>query len=312
MHTGSTIVLTAQQAAAKMAAHAMFDYPARLKAHKQGYEPDDLPRFKRGIAGIGIAADVLRIYVVPEVKPQSEAPEQIEGMRTEIIHTTGFKAFTLARQTELSPVPCGVSVGHHNITAGTLGCLVEVPGGQRMLSNNHVLADSNSGKPGDKILQPGASDGGTRSIGELEDFEPLVFGGAPNHIDAAIATLFDAPGATSRIMALGKHANPPVSAALDQDVAKHGRTTGLTFGKVVDLSFDGNVSYNGKVAYFENQIAIVGNSGAFSDGGDSGSLVVDTPGGHPVGLLFAGDSLHTLANPIELVLNRFGATVVAA
>ena len=49
-----------------------------------------------------------------------------------------------------------------------------------------------------------------------------------------------------------------------------------------------------------------------SDGGDSGSLVVDIPGGHPVGLLFAGDSLHTLANPIELVLNRFGATVVAA
>ena len=282
-------------------------------SNERGVEPrDDVPRFRPGISGIGIAGDVLRIYVELEAAAEIEAPDEIEGLRTQVVHTTGFNALAPVRQTELTPVPCGVSVGHQSVTAGTLGCLVDVPGGQRMLSNNHVLANSNSGHPGDTILQPGATDSGIRPIGELDDFEPLRFGGVPNRIDAAIATLFDDPGATSRIMALGKHTNPPISAILGQDVAKHGRTTGLTFGKVVDISFDGNVNYDGKVAYFEDQIAIEGSGGAFSDGGDSGSLVVDIPGGHPVGLLFAGDSLHTLANPIELVLNRFGATVIEA
>lgn len=306
-------MLTAQQVAAKQAAHARFDCLVRIMSNERGFEPrDDVPRFKPGISGIGIAGDVLRIYVELEAAAEIEAPDEIEGLRTQVVHTTGFNALAPVRQTELSPVPCGVSVGHQSVTAGTLGCLVDVPGGQRMLSNNHVLANSNSGHPGDTILQPGATDSGVRAIGELDDFEPLRFGGVPNHIDAAIATLFDDPGATSRIMVLGKHTNPPVSATLGQDVAKHGRTTGLTFGKVVDISFDGNVNYDGKVAYFEDQIAIEGSRGDFSDGGDSGSLVVDIPGGHPVGLLFAGDSLHTLANPIELVLNRFGATVIEA
>ena len=93
---------------------------------------------------------------------------------------------------------------------------------------------------------------------------------------------------------------------------EHGRTTGLTFGTVVDISFDGIVTVDGRPAYFEDQIAIVGTHRFFSKGGDSGSLILDNPGSHPVGLLFAGDNTHTLANPIQAVLNRFGATIVTA
>ncbi|MBT8395725.1 MAG: hypothetical protein KJN92_02110, partial [Gemmatimonadetes bacterium] len=53
--------------------------------------------------------------------------------------------------------------------------------------------------------------------------------------------------------------------------------------------------------------------GSFSTGGDSGSLVV-TKGllaadRRPVGLLFAGSSNNTIANPIDLVLDRFGVQV---
>ena len=113
-------------------------------------------------------------------------------------------------------------------------------------------------------------------------------------------------------MTIGRPANPPVPVFLNQSVAKHGRTTGLTFGTVVDVSFDGNVSIDGQVAYFENQIAIAGTYGSFSEVGDSGSLILDNPGSHPVGLLFAGDATHTLVNPIQAVLNRFGATIVTA
>ncbi len=51
----------------------------------------------------------------------------------------------------------------------------------------------------------------------------------------------------------------------------------------------------------------------FSAGGDSGSLIV-TKGllmgdRRPVGLLFAGTATTTIANPIDLVLNRFGIEI---
>ena len=110
-------------------------------------------------------------------------------------------------------------------------------------------------------------------------------------------------------MTIGLPANPPVAPFVGQSVVKHGRTTGLTFGSVVDTSLDGNVHYNGGVAYFEDQIVVVGNTGPFSESGDSGSLVLDTSDPHPVGLLFAGDDSQAIADPIRSVLNRFGATV---
>src|SRR6185312_2014289 len=48
----------------------------------------------------------------------------------------------------------------------------------------------------------------------------------------------------------------------------------------------------------------------FSNGGDSGSLIVgDDANLNPVGLLFAGSSTITIANRIDLVLNRFGVTI---
>jgi hypothetical protein len=209
-----------------------------------------------------------------------------------------------------------VSTGHDQITAGTLGCLVDIPNARCILSNNHVLANSNAANLGDQIMQPGPHDATptnqSRRIATLTDFEPFVFGASVNHIDAAIATLDDSILAVPGIMTIGPPVNPPVPAFLNQSVAKHGRTTGLTFGTVVDISFDGNVHVNGQLAYFEDQIGIVGTYGSFSEPGDSGSLILDNPGSHPVGLLFAGDHTQTLANPIQAVLTRFGATIVAA
>ncbi|MHC4622237.1 MAG: hypothetical protein ACYTEQ_31270, partial [Planctomycetota bacterium] len=42
------------------------------------------------------------------------------------------------------PVPIGVSTGHPNITAGTIGCRVRKNGEVYALSNNHVYADENN------------------------------------------------------------------------------------------------------------------------------------------------------------------------
>ena len=316
-------MLSAQQAAAKEAAHRQFDYPPRIAAeeHVDLQGRDDLPRFRPGVVGIGIAGDSLRVYVLEHLATDLRTPDEIEGLRTHRVLTTGFHDLVAPRRARLSPTPCGVSIGHarpagHSqviASTGTLGCLVDTPVGRCILSNNHVLVASNAASLGDHILQPSLSDGSSSNtparIATLTDFEPLTFGSAVNRMDAAIAALDNVGLATPGIMTIGPPVNPPVAPFLGQPVVKHGRTTGLTFGSVVDTSFDGIVHYDGTVAYFEEQIVVANEAGPFSERGDSGSLILDTSGPHPVGLLFAGDDSQTIANPIQFVLNRFGATV---
>ncbi|HZO89600.1 MAG TPA: hypothetical protein VFB38_14830 [Chthonomonadaceae bacterium] len=108
---------------------------------------------------------------------------------------------------------------------------------------------------------------------------------------------------------IGRIVNPPVPAALYRSVRKHGRTTRHTVGVVTDISASIRVRYGKQVAPFDNQIAIIGAGGAFSSGGDSGSLIVDAVNLNPVALLFAGGST-TFANPIGIVLARFSATIL--
>ena len=67
---------------------------------------------------------------------------------------------------------CGVSIGHPNIGAGTLGCLVEKGGNHYILSNNHVLANSNDATPGDPVIQPGQEEGGTSPEDNIAILEP--------------------------------------------------------------------------------------------------------------------------------------------
>ena len=89
------------------------------------------------------------------------------------------------------PAPSGISIGHPNVTAGTLGCLVtdNTDGSLCILSNNHVLADANSASLGDASIQPGDADGGSSpadDIATLKRFVMVDCAGS-NRIDAAIA-----------------------------------------------------------------------------------------------------------------------------
>ena len=100
------------------------------------------------------------------------------------------------------------------------------------------------------------------------------------------------------------------SADLGMAVQKYGRTTGLTAGAITGINATVRVRYSSGSARFVGQIII--GPGGFSAGGDSGSLVVIQNGKNarkPVGLLFAGSTSFTVANPIDPVLTRFGVTV---
>jgi hypothetical protein len=229
------------------------------------------------------------------------------------------------------PAPLGFSVGHPDITAGSIGArVVDGSGNVLILSNNHVLANSNSGSIGDPIWQPGAFDGGTASdqIATLFAFERIKFTSrARNTMDAAIA-LSSAADVGNSTPAAGGYGVPAAtvygdgdgdgmfddrSDLLNLDVQKYGRTSGLTTGRITDINATVTVCYEAvifctKAARYIDQL-IVGVPG-FSDGGDSGSLIVSNDGNNqPVGLLFAGSSTATIANRIDRVLDRFDVTI---
>ncbi len=216
------------------------------------------------------------------------------------------------------PVPIGVSTGHPNITAGTIGCRVTNGTNVYALSNNHVYADENLSNIGDNVLQPGAYDGGAASadtIGTLEAFVNIDFNGNNNTVDAAIALCSEGTlGNATPSDGYGMPKSETAIAYINQPVKKYGRTTGLTKGRVYAISATVDVGYDSGVARFVNQIIIT--PGGFSAGGDSGSLiVVDGKGRNkaddrkPVGLLFAGSDFITIANPIDDVLGAFNMAI---
>jgi len=217
------------------------------------------------------------------------------------------------------PVPIGVSTGHPGVTAGTIGARVSDGTNVFALSNNHVLAASNGGRVGDNMLQPGVADGGLDpddALGTLFDFETILFCGdmacPSNRMDAALAlTTPEDLGTETPKNGYGSPRSATVDATLGMQVQKYGRTTGHTVGRVTGINATLDVNYRGGVARFTGQIVISGDG--FSAGGDSGSLIV-TKGllmadRRPVGLLFAGSPTSTIANPIDLVLDRFGVRI---
>ena len=214
------------------------------------------------------------------------------------------------------PVRPGVSVGHFRITAGTVGCFVGRGTKTFVLSNNHVLADENAGKPGDAILQPGPIDGGKRPgdvIAVLARFVRLVSRGT-NVMDCALAELRPAVGFDVVPLGMRRHLNPDPAPPEDGvRVEKVGRTTGHTRGRVTAFEVDDVVvRYDFGNARFDGQIEIVGRGPAFSAGGDSGSLIFTSGDRKPYALLFAGSDSGgpsntgvTYANPIQPILDRF-------
>ncbi len=273
-----------------------------------------------GVVGTAVGLDptgkpVIRVFTSrPDVTGLPDRVEEVEvGVEVTGLFVAGSNPTTKQR-----PAPLGFSVGHPDITAGTIGARVKNGAGTLyILSNNHVLANSNDAQIGDPTLQPGPFDGGTASdqVGTLSDFEPINFSGGNNTMDAAIAatTAANVGFATPTDDGYGAPSASVSEATLGLGVKKYGRTTELTQGDITEINVTVTVCYEvrfifcTKSARFVNQLGIEG--GSFSDGGDSGSLIVTQSGNNPVGLLFAGSDTRTLANPIGPVLDQFNVTI---
>lgn len=255
-------------------------------------------------AGVPLGRLCLKVYVEKkypknQVSKTDIIPQIVSSIETDVEEVG--KIVALGFTERYRPALGGASIGHYKITAGTFGCLVKdsATGQALILSNNHVLANSNNAKKGDAILQPGPYDGGKKAkdlIGYLERWHEIKFDKEANYVDAALARPKDAKSVKPEIMEIGI-LRGTAKAKLGMLIQKSGRTTGHTIGKIKDISATVKVNYDDNVALFRNQILATN----ISQGGDSGSLVLDMKA-KAVGLLFAGSEVVTIINPILEVL----------
>jgi len=280
------------------------------------------------VMGVGIGAKAIggketkeiciQVYVKKKLAKKSLAKNDIvaetfDGIKTDVIEVGEVEA--QAYTARLRPAQPGYSMGHYKITAGTFGCLVRGTccNGIYILSNNHVLANSNLASLKDPILQQGSYDNGSYPedvIAKLHKFVPIRFNDSKNYnlVDAALARPTDIRNVMASIVALGIPKGVE-EARLGMDVVKSGRTTETTSGSVTGVNVSISVSYGpGKVAYFRNQIL----TSAMSKGGDSGSLLLSKKDRKAVGLLFAGSSVVTIHNNISNVLMALNVEPITA
>jgi len=281
-------------------------------------------------------------YVSSSIIPANNAPTTvtITAISQASPSASGTATITLVplqQNTQTGAIELGTSGGNINASSpqpggkieccgGTLGSLLVRNGSFFILSNNHVMANSDAGAVSDAIIQPALIDTGTctstgaTTVANLSQFFTLE-GSPANPVDAAISQIVSGKVDTSgNILMLGAtadangvpvagapHVGSGVLANLGDLVAKSGRSSGLTCSTVASVSDAFAVQYQkgcGTGANFTvnyvNQISIAG--GEFSAEGDSGSLIVEQTTADPVALLFAGSDTDTVANPIGDVL----------
>lgn len=180
-------------------------------------------------------------------------------------------------QCNTRPLLIGASVGHVDITAGTIGAFVTRGDAICVLSNNHVFANEDLARAGDPILQRATYDGGKQAserVARLRFWIKLKKTGT-NFVDAAlgeidesvrcdVSRLHDLVNGTDRKLA------GPSPGFVDEGEAvfKIARTTGPTEGRVSAFDLDNViVNYDGGNLRFDNQVEIEGvGSKTFSDG----------------------------------------------
>ncbi|MGD2077858.1 MAG: hypothetical protein PVH18_05720 [Chloroflexota bacterium] len=330
-----------------------------VKAAKQQHQQELMG--KPNVVGVGVGYKIVggerteipcvMVFVERKVAAESLSaeqmiPAQVEGVATDVVESGPIHA-QQSNTGKFRPAPGGVSIGHYQITAGTLGVVVHDRGtGERLiLSNNHVLANTNDASPGDPVIQPGAADGGTvrdDQIGTLLRFQPISFEGtseppgcnlavtyaafgnflartlgsdhrvtayrpqqAANLVDAALARPLNNGDVLDEILEVGAISGT-VEGLPGMPVRKSGRTTALTSGEIMSIDTTVTVGYGaGRTAVFEQQLV----AGAMSQPGDSGSLVVEASSQRAVGLLFAGSNTTTIFSPIEFVQDLLNVNV---
>jgi hypothetical protein len=286
-----------------------------------------------GVVGVSHREDPPKIIVYLEhEKYKDRIPDKIDGFKVEVIVVGKIKALSLlqleytynqsvSRTAKVRPIVGGISLGvpeevYGGKMAGTLGLVVQGPGGYHyILSNAHVIAMNSKAQflpLGTAVIQPGSYDGGSVSdkVGELYKYINIVFGPkGKNYADAAIAKITINDYLVSEVLGSDNQNTYTISdmaeVSVGDTVRKSGRTTGVTTNTVIDTNATVKVWYTqSKWAIFYDQILV---SQPFVDSGDSGSPV-DKDGAF-VGLVFAGSSNVAVVCKAKYIINGLGINI---
>jgi hypothetical protein len=263
----------------------------------------------------------LAASAVPEI---DRVPDEIDGIPTDVVVSP--HAFLLATacgtvSQPQRPLRPGVGLSGPRTTAGTLGCFVTDRGGDPrsfLLTCSHVLADTSS-VVGEAVFQPALGDGGAAGdiIATLERFTPVLTVQEVD-VDGAVAVLEANQDFDATICSL---VQPQGTTApqLMLSVVKRGRSSTPASptqeGFISDRDLDVRVAVpgGGMISYIDQfRVEPSDPNAKFSQGGDSGSLIIEAGGTRAVGLLFAGDpgGSYSLATPIKRVLDRLQVDLV--
>jgi len=283
---------------------------------------------------LGVIVFVDKKLTEAQLTSQGVIPKTVavsdKDVKTDVVESGTFKSLELTDR--MRPIVPGYSVGHPDITAGTLSCIVLCDGELCILSNNHVLANVNKAQIGDPIVQPGTYDGGSLPddiVATLYDYVKIETLLSQCKFSVAVANLFNffAKKAKKKtrqkltpIVPIGNLVDcavaliaPDTSVQLEvpnigiptgmvdgdlgMRIRKTGRTSEYTEGEITAVEATINVQMGeAGIAVFTDQII----SDIPSAGGDSGSAVFDD-GTNLVGLLFAGGEGITVLNRIQNV-----------
>jgi len=289
-----------------------------------------------GVVGVSHREDPPKIIVYLEhEKYKDRIPDKIDGFKVEVIVVGKIKALSLlqleytynqsvSRTAKVRPIVGGISLGvpeevYGGKMAGTLGLVVQGPGGYHyILSNAHVIAMNSKAQflpLGTAVIQPGSYDGGSVSdkgdkVGELYKYINIVFGPkGKNYADAAIAKITINDYLVGEVLDSDNQNTYTISGTTNVSVGdivrKSGRTTGVTYGNVTDTAATVKVWYTqSKWAIFYDQILV---SQPFVESGDSGSPV--DKDGKFVGLVFAGSSNVAVVCKAKYIIDGLGISI---
>lgn len=305
-----------------------------LTQARKALEQELLPLAGAGFVGMAQSeSDGEVIVFVEDEQSKQRVPHSFEGYRVRTRVTGKIQAFSTQvpepltdvseeRRGEVRPVVGGTSLSAY-VTKGAqiyayAGTLGMVTYDDKILSNAHVIAMSPETSEfldiGTSIIQPGTLDGGRppdQQVGQLEAYIPIDFDpDAENYADAAIGSIDVGinGSAGEQFCEEGNYwVEGWTEVSIGDTVRKSGRTSGVTTGEVTHTNVSVVVDYDGKSAYFVDQIAVAQENWSFAGPGDSGSAV--DRDGEFVGLVFAGSEDFVVICKAEHIIGGLGIAV---
>lgn len=245
-----------------------------------------------------------------DLPPRSRLPEEIDGVLVDVIEGTcrplACPAATATLRVRRSRLRGGYAIGRWEGGGfGTIAALAaDDAGAEHLLTAQHVIAGSAA------VVQPAGSGSAVGTVSPLGVLSPWM--------DAGLVNLDGSRKALGGLHWLGMLAGVRTIRETDLPLPVRivGACSGRSRGQVTSIRFDPVIEYPsaGRIR-FRQQLHIAGErpGSEFSQGGDSGALVVDE-GTRAVGLLFAGEGPgqndHGVATPIGRVLDRLRVAFV--